>query len=469
MKKFRWRGIKLFCVGATLVMAFFGILDQARRKASSSGPLPAHAGAPGEQTCVACHSSFPLNSGGGNFKITNLPKIYFPNQEIQIAVTLTDSHAQLYGFQMTAIDAEGRQAGDFVLPSQNPFPVQIIGGMVGSFPRSYIEHTANGITPTQANSRSWTFGWRAPGVRIGRVRFFAAGNAAEGGGDTRDDYVYATNEWVRAGAAAADFDGDGKSDVSVFRPSNGTWYFVNSGNNSFQAAQFGAAGDKALAADFDGDSKADFAVFRPSNGTWYVFQSADQTFHAVNFGQSGDVPLASDFGGDGKADFAVFRPSNGFWYIFDGVNFGFRAVQFGQAGDVPLAGDYDDDAKTDLTVFRCGLWFTLHSRDNSIAATQFGLPDDVSLTADFDGDGKTDRAVFRPSNGFWYLLNSTNGIGAIQFGSALDTPLAADYDGDGLTDVAVFRNGLWIIRRSSDGGLTYENFGLWSDNPVGER
>jgi hypothetical protein len=67
--------------------------------------------------------------------------------------------------------------------------------------------------------------------------------------------------------SAFDYDGDGKADLSVFRPSAGSWYISNSSNNQFIAIQFGVAEDKPLVGDFDGDGKSDLTVFRPSNGT----------------------------------------------------------------------------------------------------------------------------------------------------------------------------------------------------------
>ena len=78
------------------------------------------------------------------------------------------------------------------------------------------------------------------------------------------------------GPKSFDFDGDGRSDISVYRPSNNIWY-LNRSQAGFTAVQFGAAGDLLTPADFTGDGKTDIAVFRPSNGNWYVLRSEDGT------------------------------------------------------------------------------------------------------------------------------------------------------------------------------------------------
>ena len=256
----------------------------------------------------------------------------------------------------------------------------------------------------------------------------------------------------------ADFDGDGKTDVSVYR--NGTWYLLQS-RDGFKAVAWGTAGDLLAPVDYDGDAKTDIAVYR--NGTWYLLRS-QAGFTYITFGTAEDIPTPADYDGDGKAELAVFRPSNGTWYFYNPVNNQTSATAFGQAGDKPVNADYDGDGKADVAVFRNGTWYQQRSQ-LGFTSVQFGASGDKAVAADYDGDGKADVAVFRPSNGTWYMQRSTSGFMGIQFGLGTDIPTPGDYDGDGQADVAVFRNGTWYLLRSQEGFGAVE-FGTANDQPV---
>ena len=269
--------------------------------------------------------------------------------------------------------------------------------------------------------------------------------------------------------ARADFDGDGKSDVSVFRPSEGNWY-LNRSTAGFTATTWGIGTDKLVPADYDGDGKTDTAVARSESGNlvFYILNSNGSTVSAIQWGVSTDIPQVGDYNNDGRADLAVFRPSNGTWYMRIGGAGSFfttSAIQFGQNGDVPVANDYDGDGKADVAVIRNNVWY-INRSTGGVQTTAFGVAGDKPVPADYNGDGSVDIAVYRPSSGTWFTsTNAAINYGAIQFGNSTDVPAPGDYDGDGKTDVAVFRAGTWFINRST-AGFVGINFGASSDLPI---
>ncbi|HEX8371118.1 MAG TPA: FG-GAP-like repeat-containing protein [Pyrinomonadaceae bacterium] len=183
----------------------------------------------------------------------------------------------------------------------------------------------------------------------------------------------------------ADFDGDGRADLAVFRTgaevSSPTYFFIlRSSSNTEQTQQFGTTGtDRAFPADYDGDGKADLAVYREAGGVWYILQSSDNNLRGVQFGLGNfqDLPTPRDYDGDGKTDLGVYRKSSGTWYLLQSTA-GFTGVQFGISTDVPVPADYDGDGKTDLGVYRDGTWYLLRSQ-LGFGGFQFGLAGDTPV------------------------------------------------------------------------------------------
>ncbi len=266
-----------------------------------------------------------------------------------------------------------------------------------------------------------------------------------------------------------DFDGDRKTDISIFRPSAGEWWYRNSSSGQTTAFQFGLGTDKIVPGDFTGDGKTDVAVFRSSTGEWFILRSEDSSFYSIPFGAAGDIPAVGDFDGDAKGDLAVFRPSEAIWYIQ--LSSGGLIIQsFGVEGDVPVVGDYDGDGKSDIAIFRPSdsSWWYQRSSDNQFRVFSFGASADKPVPGDYTGDGKTDVAVFRPATGEWFVQRSEdNSFYSVPFGASGDIPAPGDYDGDGKTDTAVFRpsDSTWYIQASTAGTLI-TNFGSAGDLPV---
>jgi hypothetical protein len=224
--------------------------------------------------------------------------------------------------------------------------------------------------------------------------------------------------------------------------------YSTTGSGSFQ---WGGPGDIPLLADFDGDRRADLTVYRPSTGEWHVWYSSKRVrrngrtrtvygfvtgnWRSFPWGVGGDQPLAGDFDGDGKADPAVFRPSTGEWLVtLSSSSYSSSLVRsWGSGDDQPVAGDFDGDGKTDLTVFRpsTGAWFIWYSSTGFVpggwGSFGWGQADDQPAVNDYEGDGRTDIAVWRPSTGEWFILYSSTDfqIGfSYGWGGQGDVPIA---------------------------------------------
>jgi hypothetical protein len=242
-------------------------------------------------------------------------------------------------------------------------------------------------------------------------------------------------------SARTDYNGDGSSDIAVFRPGLGLW--AVKGITRFF---FGTYGDDPAPADFDGDGTGEAAVYRGTAGLW-----AARGITRFSFGKAGDLPLPADYDGDGTEEAMIFRPGISYWAAP-----GITRAYFGQTGDDPVPDDYDGDGAAELAVFRnsWGLWSV-----SGVTSFSLGTAADRPLPGDWDGDHTADAAIFRPSTGLWSVRSGER----FYFGGTGYSPVVADLNGDGVDEAALFRDagGSWSVR-----AFTRCYFGSEGDRPV---
>jgi phosphatidylserine/phosphatidylglycerophosphate/cardiolipin synthase-like enzyme len=276
---------------------------------------------------------------------------------------------------------------------------------------------------------------------------------------------FVTDVWQREG----DFDGDGRADLTVFRPSTGGWWVWQTALGTVTTATWGGAGDVPAAGDYDADGKTDVAVFRPSTGTWHVTFSSTGGTAAYPWGVASDRPVPADYDGDGRTDLAVFRPADGSWRIVSPAAGWVQTYFWGVASDVPVQADYDGDGIADLAVYRPsqGGWHVVSPRTGASFTGAWGSIGDIAVPGDYDGDGRGDIAVYRPSTGWWFIAASSAGYLASAWGAAGDVPVPGDYDGDGRDDVAVYRpsTGWWFAKTAAGDVISY-GWGAEHDIPI---
>ncbi len=271
------------------------------------------------------------------------------------------------------------------------------------------------------------------------------------------EYIYAGSRMLAvedANASSAP-----PSDLAVWRPSSGVWYVLGGTGSQQFSSNWGQTGDVPAQGDYDGDGKTDLCIFRPGANTWWILKSSDNSYYSVSFGANGDKTAQADYDGDGKTDIAVFRPSDGNWYISQSSNSAIVQGQFGLSTDTPTPKDFDGDGRADLAVWRSSTnsFYSLNSANNQLQTSSFSQPSAKPVPSDYDGDGKADYAIRNGAN--WIIKQSGNNqTNIVSWQNSADLEVANDYDGDGKVDIAVWRpsDGMWFIRQSTRLGQANE-------------
>ncbi|MDD2943303.1 MAG: hypothetical protein PHC51_10100 [bacterium] len=229
--------------------------------------------------------------------------------------------------------------------------IYVDGGDVGGAPGIPVQtaHIANvtfqsGHLST-AKSVQLTIPWTSSDlepitVSLNEISLNAAGH----------NEMFVSQDGTDSGCSALsrnDYDGDGVGDRAIWRPDSGYWAVVNSSYHSVLGThvspyiwqQWGLPGDYPMQGDYTGDGKSDLVVWRPGNGTWYIC-SSEVNFDcsqgiAIQWGLPGDRPLTGDYNADGVNDPVIWRPSDNRFYIYN-ENSGYHGTQWGLPGDIPI-------------------------------------------------------------------------------------------------------------------------------------
>jgi YD repeat-containing protein len=226
------------------------------------------------------------------------------------------------------------------------------------------------------------------------------------------------------------------------------------------------------AADFNGDGKTDVATYYPSTGTFKVALSTGNGFLPkttwVDGFAVGERMFMGDFNSDGKTDLAyyeAFAHRIRVWYS-DGGEFIDKGIWWTDV--LPdsdfKTGDFEGDGWTNLyTITKdASGWLVQVSSGYTLGTgyrPKLGASTGIVIPADINGDGLTDLVGFDQATGTWSVDINTNGYGknyysVTGFGTNM-APQIADFNQDGRADIGYFdaANKKIVYRPSINGGF----------------
>ncbi|MBU1736356.1 MAG: VCBS repeat-containing protein [Verrucomicrobia bacterium] len=276
--------------------------------------------------------------------------------------------------------------------------------------------------------------------------------------------------------AINDYDGDGKTDYSLYGWMNGKWSIWSSYYGRFLANgdKWGGYRQLPVSGDFNGGGQTDIAVYSLDDGYWYIYYMETGTYSIFQWGGYGYCPVAGDYDGDGKTDFALYYWPTGYWYIWSSLSgsFLYNGMHWVGSDYIPVAGDFDGDGKADIAVYSedsC-YWYIYYTGTGLYSAFQWGVSWCRPACGDYDGDGKTDYALYYWPAGYWYIWSSLYDrylVNGDKWGGYGYIPVTGDFNGGGIADIAVYSEdyGYWLIYYTETGLYSAFTWGGYGYEP----
>jgi FG-GAP repeat/Cna protein B-type domain len=393
---------------------------------------------------------------GGSWSVSSLDASTLDNGQITYIASETDAAGNTNSALQSAAKVFVALTSAPNIVSANQGGVTVTGtGNVGDAITLVITdgmHKSVTASTTVGADGTWSVGGiNASGLASGPITYTAT--ETDPGGPVPP----AAQSAIKSTNVIGNYLGTGKTIPAVFRRLNaGTAQWFVQGSSVINGRSFGAGSlDIPLAVDFDGDGTTDLAVYRPSSSQWFVQESSTNYAGQLltTFGGPKDIPVPADYNGTGKAVVAVYRPTTGQWF-FAGQAQPLTFTTF-KTGDIPVPGNYDNTGKDEPAIYRPSTGQWIIDGPNGVHTISFGGATDIPVPGAYNalttGNAALEPAVWRPSTGQFFIRTPTGGTTTLQF-KVGDVPAPGDYDGIGETEAAVYRpsTSQWLVMGPND-------------------